>query len=226
MKIRKFIAALGIAGASLLSTQAHAGIPVIDASQLAQQVQQVLAWGKQYAQMAQQVEQYAKQIQQLSGARGLGDLVNTDLFKQYMPKEYQTLLQQGVGDWKAIYDASKQYENALNGLANSNNASQAFQQMAKLAAVNRASAEAAYNTASKRFDNISRLTQEINRAQDPKHIMDLSASLQAESAMLQNEANRLNSMMLMAQANNELQAQQSRERSMAFGKLGGLPAGW
>ncbi|MGO8112922.1 hypothetical protein, partial [Rhizobium leguminosarum] len=76
------------------------------------------------------------------------------------PKEYQTLLQQGVGDWKAIYYASKQYENALNGLANSNNASQAFQQMAKLAAVNRASAEAAYNTASKRFDNISRLTQE------------------------------------------------------------------
>lgn len=226
MKIRKLVAALGLAGASLLSTQAHAGIPVIDASQLAQQVQQVMAWGKQYTQMAQQLEQYAKQIQQLSGVRGMGDLVNTDLFKQYMPKEYQTLLQQGVGDWKAIQDAAKQYDIALSGLANSNNASQAFQQMAKLAAVNRASAEAAYNTAGKRFDNITRLTQKINQSNDPKDIMDLSASIQAEGAMLQNEANRLQAMMLMAQANNELQAQQSRERSMAFGKLGGLPAGW
>lgn len=226
MKIRKFVAVLSLAGASFLSTQAHAGIPVIDASALAQQVQQVVAWGEQYKQMALQLEQYARQIQQLSGVRNMGDLVNTDLFKQYMPQEYQTLLRQGVGDWKAIHDAAKQFDIAMSGLANANNASQAFQQMAKLAAVNRASAEAAYNTASKRFENITRLTQKINQSSDPKDIMDLSASIQAESAMLQNEANRLQSMMLMAQANNELQAQQSRERSMAFGKLGGLPAGW
>ena len=64
--IAKALPALMLTGACVLSLAIHAqglspsaaaGIPVIDASGLAQQVQQVASWAKQYTQMQQQFTQ-------------------------------------------------------------------------------------------------------------------------------------------------------------------------
>ena len=68
---------------TLVSLPAHAGIPVIDISVLAQQIQQIIAWGQQAQQMMDQISQLQQQYQQmqtmtqkLDGARGLGTILN------------------------------------------------------------------------------------------------------------------------------------------------------
>ncbi|MBT0571881.1 hypothetical protein KIK84_16320, partial [Curvibacter sp. CHRR-16] len=74
------------------------GIPVIDASNLAQALEQVSAWQKQYQQMTQQIEQLTKQVDALTSSHSYNQLANNSLIKQYLPKEFSdvnTLLKGG-----------------------------------------------------------------------------------------------------------------------------------
>jgi type IV secretion system protein VirB5 len=208
-----------------LGTSAHAGIPVIDASNLAQAVAQVQAWAQQYQQMVQQLKQAQRQYTALSGIRNMGDLVNNPTARRYLPAEYSTILSQGVGQWAAIRNASMKFDVASTSLSASSDAAQSFNQVAKQAAINRATAEAAYATASQRFDDIQVLLDRVNAAPDPKDMADLQGRIQAEQVMMQNEANKLQMLQQLASAQRDLQVQQAREISMKSSK-GDMPTGW
>jgi type IV secretion system protein VirB5 len=208
-----------------IGTSAHAGIPVIDAANLAQAIQQVTAWAQQYQQMAQQIQQLQQQFQNLNGVRNMASLVNNPAARQYLPADYQTILTNGVGQWQAIYDAAKKFDIGNTTLSASSDVAQAFAATAKQAAINRAGAELAYSTASQRFADIQVLLDKVNDAPDAKDIADLQARIQAEQVMMQNEANKLQMLALLASAQRDLEIQQAREISMKSSK-GGLPAGW
>lgn len=236
-RTKNMIAAACVTVAALTGTsQAQAGIPVIDGANLAQAMQQVMAWAEQYKQMAEQIDQYAKQIEQarktydsISGIRNMGDLANTltdQGLRQYLPQEYQALLSNGVGQWREIRDANRRFDLAMSNLSRSNSASQAFHQMANMAAINRAASEQAYNRASQRFTVIQQLMNKVNQAPDQKDILDLQGRIQAEHAMLQNEGNKLQALTQLAMAQKDMQAQQNAEISMEFTRKKGLPAGW
>ena len=49
--LKKFFGAIAITLGLVAGTPAHAGIPVIDAANLAQAIQQMMAWAQQYQQM-------------------------------------------------------------------------------------------------------------------------------------------------------------------------------
>jgi len=73
---------------------AHAGIPVIDGANLAQAIQEVLAWTQQYDQMVQQIQQLDAQIKQtetmtgkLDIARFLGSILNDPNIRLVLPDE-------------------------------------------------------------------------------------------------------------------------------------------
>ncbi|MDF0606782.1 P-type DNA transfer protein VirB5 [Neisseriaceae bacterium TC5R-5] len=204
---------------------AHAGIPVIDTSNLAQAVLQVQAWAQQYAQMAQQVQQLQQQYNSITGNRNMGSLVNNSASRQYLPADYATILNQGVGNWAAIRQAAQKFDTSMTSLAANSDTAQAFQQAAKQAALNRATAEAAYSTASKRFSDIQVLLDKVNNAPDLKDIADLQGRIQAEQVMMQNEANKLQMLQQLASAQRDLQIQQNKEISMKSSK-GGMPSGW
>ena len=180
------------------------GIPVIDAANLAQAVQQVMAWQQQYQQMQQQ-------ISNTTGVRNMGNIANST--RQYLPAEYQTLISQGIGNYEAIYNAAKIFDMSLSQIANSPSG-KAFEAMARQAALNRASAEMAYNQASQRFASIQMLMDKINQAPDDKDIQDLQSRIQVEQVMMQNEANKLRSLQMLTQAQHEIAMQQATERAM------------
>ncbi len=204
---------------------AHAGIPVIDVANLANSIQQVAAWAQQYQQMVAQIEQMRSQYNSISGIRNMGSLVNNPALRQYLPAEYSSILSNGVGQWQAIYNASKRFEFSASGLAASGDAARAFSQIAKQAAINRAVAEEGYSTASRRFSDIQVLLDKVNAAPDAKDMADLQGRIQAEQVMMQNEANKLMMLQQLANAQRDLQIQQSKEISMKSAR-GGLPAGW
>ena len=83
--------------ASLLSwvpMRAHAGIPVIDAANLAQAVQEVLAWAQQYQQMVQQLQQQRQQISAITGGRGMENVLPmSNLARNYLPPDYAQVAQ-------------------------------------------------------------------------------------------------------------------------------------
>lgn len=204
---------------------AHAGIPVIDAANLAQAIQQVTAWAQQYGQMAQQIQQLQTTYQNQYGIRNMASLVNNPGSRQYLPSDYQTILNQGVGQWQAIYNLNKKFDLADTTLNPNSDGSQAFNARAKQVAINRAGAETAYNTASQRFSDIQVLLDKVNNTPDAKDIADLQGRIQAEQVMMQNEANKLQMLAQLSSAQRELHDQQVRELGMKASK-GPMPAGW
>jgi type IV secretion system protein VirB5 len=65
----------------------------------------------------------------------------------------------------------------------------------------------------------------VNDAPDAKDIADLQARVQAEQVMMQNEANKLQMLALLAQAQKDLHNQQVNEIGMKS-LYGEMPAGW
>lgn len=204
---------------------AHAGIPVIDSSNLAQAIAQVQAWAQQYEQMVQQIQQLQKQYSNLNGIRNMANLVNDPASRQYLPEDYQDILNNGAGQWAEIRDAAKKFDISQTSLSETSDVAQAFNAGAKQAALNRATAELSYSAASQRFSKIQVLLDKINDSPDAKDMADLQGRIQAEQVMLQNEANKLQALQQLVSAQRDLQAQQAQEISMKSSK-GGLPAGW
>lgn len=231
--MRVFAMALVFFGA----TSARAGIPVIDAANLANSVQQVIAWGEQYGQMAQQYQQLVQQYNQavttfnsLNGIRGMADLVNNPALRKYLPNEWSqamnlinnpngyTSLQTSINSIKA---ATKVMGLEQTNLSATSDAGRAFVGAQNQTATNRALSEEGFKQASDRITAIQSLIDKVNGAPEQKDVLDLQARIQAEQAMVQNESVKLALLSQLQQAQRDMQSQQAREISMKSTKAAG-----
>lgn len=210
----KKIIAVSALTTCLVSSANAGGIPVFDGANLAQAVVQVESWAKQYDQMESQLSEWEKNYNAVTGVRGMGSLVNNPEVRKYLPKTYGDMLSDGVGNWEEIYKSAKSFDKAMSQLSDENSSWKNFQILRKQIALNRAAAEKAYNSANQRFDDIQVLVDKVNDAPDPKDIADLQARIQAEQVMMQNEASRLQTLALLANAQREIQHQQIIERRL------------
>lgn len=213
MKLSKKL--IATATAILLNNPVYAGgILVFDGSNLAQAVLQVDAWKKQYEQMVNQFQQLQQQYNNLNGVRGMADLVNNPALRQYLPQDYQTILNRGYGNWESIRASAKIFDINQTSLGKGTDAAKAFEATARQAAINRATAEDGYKQASNRFRDIQVLLDKVNNAPDAKDIADLQARIQAEQVMMQNENTKLIMLGQLAQAQRDLAMQAAAERRM------------
>lgn len=101
MNIRKFFLVAAFTFPVIFTSMpARAGIPVIDAAALTQQIQQVVSWVQQFQQMQDQFNKLQQQFQQmqtmtnkLDGARSLGSILNDPAIKAALPPEMQNAAQ-------------------------------------------------------------------------------------------------------------------------------------
>lgn len=233
--LRIWLTALTFVGAS----QAQAGIPVIDAANLAQAIQQVTAWAQQYQQMAQQYEQLMRQYQHLvrmhdnlRGDRGMAALVNNPMLRRYLPDEWNDVMRllqnpQGYSELQqaieAIRTAARILDITETGLDPNSHAGRAYLAGQNQVALNRALGEEGYKRASQRIASIQVLLDRISGAPDAKDVMDLQARIQAEQVMVQNESVKLAMLVQLQQAQREIEEQQAREMSIQFLRSPGGP---
>ena len=200
-----------------VASTAHAGIPVIDSTSIAQQIQQVVAWGLQFQQMQQQLQRMQQQFDSLNGSRGMANLVNNPAARQYLPADYQTILNSGYGNSAAIRPTHGCLMTDTT-LGATTDAARAFQSSGNQAAFNRATAEEGYRQASQRFSTIQVLLDRVNNAPDAKDMADLQGRIQAEQVMMQNESAKLAMLSQMQQAQRDLAYQQAAEIRMKSSK--------
>jgi len=224
------ITALVISG----SSYAQAGIPVFDAASVAQAIQQVTAWGKQYAQMAQQYTQLVNSYNQavmthnsLNGVRGMNSLVNDPAIRRYLPNEWSEAMNllNSPGGYTNLQAKINSIRSAaqITGLADTgldpNSAiARAFVGAQNQAAMNRALSEEGYKQASDRITAIQSLIDKVGDAPEAKDVADLQARIQGEQVMVQNELVKLQLMGQLQQAQRDIMAQQAREISMKSAK--------
>lgn len=197
------------------------------AANIATESTQIVSWGLQYAQMIEQYNKLVAQLTQLhqtytslNGVRNMGDLVNNPITRKYLPADYQTILNNGYGNWQQIQAASKIFDRNQSALGAASDIGKLFDGVSKQVAINRATYEDAYKRASARFDDIQVLLDKVNQAPDSKDMADLQGRIQAEQVMMQNEQIKLAMLTSLSQAQEKIAAQQAVEIRMKATRSG------
>jgi type IV secretion system protein VirB5 len=204
-----------------------AGIPVTVIADVPTQLNQIQNFAqmlKDYAMMVDQLNQMKQQFSQMekdyksvTGSRNLGDILNSPEFKQYLPDDWQDIYSNirnngydGLsGAAKALRDASKVFDSC--SYINDATEKRICEAQSIQAAQDQTFANDAYKKSTGRVQQIESLMTEINRTSDPKAIAELSARIQAEQALIQNEQTKLAMYQESSKAEKQLLEQQAME---------------
>jgi type IV secretion system protein VirB5 len=215
---RTSVVRLGLTVACLLGIPptAQAGIPVIDAANLMQTIQQVMNDITEIDNQIQQIKQLQSQIDNISGFRGLGSILNSPQLRNYIPANSQATINAITSNGyaglspsaKALRDASMVY-NCLDKVGPAQTRCQAalaqpYQQKAFM--------QDALSKASGRIEQINSLLAQVDGTDDPKSVQELQARIEGENALLNHEMSQLQAAQYMAEAERSTQSAGVLER--------------
>jgi type IV secretion system protein VirB5 len=209
-----------VAALSPLGARAQ-GIPVIDAANLVQTIQQVIHDITKIQNQVQQIVQLQQQLASINGVRGLGTVLNNPLLQHAVPADAYAIAQavstQGYsglsGSGRLLRDAQMVY-NCLDRAGADRTRCQAtlsqpYQEKGLL--------QDAMTAAAGRMAQIQGLMGQINATTDQKAILELQARIAAENAMLMHQTNQIQ--MLQGLADSEERIARSRDRERQYEML-------
>jgi len=202
MKIKKMcarkITGVALATAITLSQPAMAGgIPVIDVSNLAQQLLQVQHMLSQIQELQAQLETANKTLDGMSGSRGLASVVDTAYDVAVNVDPDAVLANAGI---KSAAD---------HGL--SGNVADLYDSSNRDAALWLGQSQKSLEQSQERFADLTGLVAKVNASPDQKDILDLQARISAEAVFLQNEQAKLAMLRSQAEANQAMQKQRTQQ---------------
>jgi len=195
------------------------GIPVIDAANLTQAVQNVVDDAQRFEQLAQTIEQLQMTYGSLTGLRNLAAALNNPAFQNYLPPAvyqlYNDVNALGYGGLttrgKALRDAAMVY----NCLELSGNAQTNCQAMLAMPYQYKATVNDAQDRSAQRVTQINALMQQANNTTDPKGIAEAAARIDAENALLAHEATQAQLANMSADADQRVRSSQQLEAQLA-----------
>lgn len=204
--------------ATVCAAPLHAGILVLDTANLAQAMEQVAAWKKQYSQMFEQQQQLRQQYAAITGNRGMGNIASNPLLQAVVPadilKTYSDIQNHGAkglsGQARTLRDLIKIYDCEERRGPDKINCQRLLNNNAQLQALT----QSALSLVNQRTAQIQALQDQINSTGDAKAIAELQARLQAETTQVANDANRLMLMRTMSDAAERAAEQAIREKAM------------
>lgn len=218
----KLVAAICVLASAFGSHRAQAqGIPVIDAANLVQTIQQVMNDITSINNQVQQIVQLRDQLHSITGIRNLGEVFNNPLLRNYVPAEAYTLINAvdtsgypGLNTTaKALRDLQMVY-NCLDRNGDEQTRCQAalaqpYQQKGLL--------QDAMKSAAGRLNQIQSLMRQINATVDQKAALEIQARIGAENALLAHEMSQVQ--MLQGMSDSEERIARSRERERQYQML-------
>lgn len=207
----------GVTLAASASAQAQ-GIPVFDAAAIAKHLEQITELQKQL-QEAKKIYDTANQLKEsmngITNIKDLAGLLNNSDFQQYLPQEYSQysgavndLIQGKADGFAKQYDYyRREGNNAANDFYYNELHRRKYETYNDMAV-----GEAVYNQASKRAGGLNELKGKLASASTPKEVLDLQARISAESALLQNDINRMQGIAMIQQARNRVDEQREDEK--------------
>ncbi|QEA39146.1 type IV secretion protein [Pistricoccus aurantiacus] len=195
------IAGFTLVAAIGLSQPAMAGgIPVIDTSNLAQQILQVEHMLSQLERLQDQLETANRQLDSMNGSRGLANVIDSAYDTAVNVDPNQVLNDAGIrsanehglsGDVADLYDSGNQ--NTATWLGQS---------------------QKSLEQAQERFSELTGLVAQVNNSPDQKDVLDLQARIGSEEVMLQNEMAKLTMLRSQAEANRAMHNQRVQQMAI------------
>lgn len=217
MRVSRLLIAAALAGLPALSV-AQQGVPVFDASAIAKHVEQIGKLAEQIEMMKAQLTQ-AKQLYEsfnkLTDVNDVASLLSSDEFRKHLPKgfgEIEKLVSGGGGSLAGLVDRYLDQNRAYQGGDANSFYRTELDRIARQTGAKHSIGQSVYDTASKRIDGLEELRQKITGSKDAKDVLDLSARIQAEQALLQNEVLRMQGLAMVQQARSDMDGQRQKER--------------
>jgi type IV secretion system protein VirB5 len=177
---RAFIGALVF----VFAGAAHAQIPVTDGAHIGlsitNQVESISKWTQQFAQLQQQIQQYQQQYAAITGARGMGGLLNNQSMNAGLPADWKNVLA-SIKSTSAYATERAKYP-TLTDRPKTN-------AMYDVMASQNATMSDLYAKSNQRLANIQALTAQIDAANDPAAKSDLANRLISEQNAIQANQN-------------------------------------
>ncbi|MGZ2426066.1 P-type DNA transfer protein VirB5 [Rhizobium laguerreae] len=193
------------------------GIPVIDQTAIAKQIESITQLKSQLDALNQQLQQAQQLYASLNKVTNMADvagLLNDPSIRKALPQDFDDIegLLKGSGTGAIATSASKFLENNSTYRTDAND----FYAQELARAQNRNAGQMSlgqqiYDAATKRIDGIDQLRQQISSAGDAKDIADLQARLQAETAFLQTDVLRMQALQMVQQAEVQVDDQRKAE---------------
>lgn len=215
---------------SVGSMSADAQWATFDASNFAQNVEQVQEMEQSLSKMQSQLNQITSaansarsQLTSITGSRGLGNLLTQQTQAYATPSSFSSAASMSSVQQLAGQISQQAGYLSTQNLAGINGAYRAqLQNNGNAAATNQAMTEQVFTQSSAEFSNIQSLMGQISQTQDPKAIAELQARIQVEQTLLQNQLIKAQAMLaqMTAQQNvrNEQEQQQAAAESMNYYK--------
>ncbi len=218
IRIKLAVAFLIAIGATLARAQ---GIPVIDAANLVQTVQQVINDITAINNQVQQISQLQGQLDSINGVRNLGNVFNSPSLKNYVPAESYTLLNavssSGYAGLNATAKALRDTGMVYNCLELSGTDRTRCQATLAQPYQHKGLLQDAMKSAAGRLNQIQALMGQINATSDQKAVQEIQARIGAENALLAHEVSQVQ--MLHGMADSEERIARSRDRERQYQML-------
>ncbi len=193
------------------------GIPVIDETAIAKQIESIAQLKSQLDtlnQQLQQAQQLYASLNKLTNMADVAGLLNDPSIRKALPQDFNAIegLLKGSGSGVFATSASKFLEENSTYRTDANDFyAQELARAQNQNAGQMSLGQQIYDAATKRIDGIDQLRQQISGAADAKDIADLQARLQAETAFLQTDVLRMQALQMVQQAQVQVDDQRRAE---------------
>jgi type IV secretion system protein VirB5 len=193
------------------------GIPVIDQTAIAKQIESIAQLKSQLDalnQQLQQAQQLYGSLNKITNMADVASLLNNPSIRKALPQDFNAIegLFKGSGTGVFGASASKYLESNSSYRTDANDFyAQELTRAQTQNAGQMSLGQQIYDAATKRIDGIDQLRQQISSAADAKDIADLQARLQAESAFLQTDVLRMQGLQMVQQAQVQVDDQRKAE---------------
>jgi type IV secretion system protein VirB5 len=208
-----------LAAALVLSagTATGQGIPVIDQTAIAKQIESIAQLKSQLDALNQQIEQAQQlygSLNKLTDMADVANVLNDPAIRRALPADFNAIAGLFTGDDTGVFgnSASKFLEsNSTYRTSADDFYAQELSRIQNKNAGQMSLGQQIYDAATKRIDGIDQLRETISTASDAKDIADLQARLQAEQAFLQTDVLRMEGLRMVQQAQAQVDDQRKAE---------------
>lgn len=192
---------------------------VYDPTAVAKLVEQARQMERQIATLTEQLTEAKRlydSLNKITDAGEIAGLLNTPALRKVLPTGFSQIENLVAGSASGSFARSLDGYLAKNRLYTANAGNDFYaaelERIARRTGTAHTLGEAVYDAAAKRVDQLDLLRRQIGQARGAKDVADLSARLQAESALLQNDVLRLQGLTMIQRAQRDMDAQRERER--------------
>ena len=202
---------------------AHAQWAVIDVAAVTRLTTEIQTLEQSLATQRQQFMEAQQQLRSMTGDRGMENLL-ANVRRNYLPQDSSQLSaalagqSSGYPAFSATLRADVAAQRRLTPAQFAQLSTTAQRQLSderRTAALLQAVSTEALANASGRFSGLKQLIAAIGSAGDQKAILDLTARISAEQAMLENEQTKLRVLFAAAEADHWIDRERSREEAIA-----------